>query len=147
MSNPYAGTDSYDSIPRSDSPDSSASIGELFAEVSKDVSTLIRQEVELAKAELRESAVSAGKGAGMLGGAGVVAHLAVIFLSVAVWWGLGDAIGRGWSGLVVAVFWLLVAAVLAVLGRSALQSVKGLPQTAGTVKKIPDAMKGNEAVR
>jgi hypothetical protein len=142
MSTSTSGFDARDSAPRSD-----ASIGELFVDVSKDVSLLIRQEVELAKAELKESAVSAGKGAGMLGGAGITGHLAVIFLSVAVWWGLGDAIGRGWSGLVVAAFWLIVAAVLGLLGRSALKSVKGLPQTAGTVKKIPDAMKGNEAVR
>jgi uncharacterized membrane protein YqjE len=126
---------------------SSASIGELFVDVSKDVSLLIRQEVELAKAELRESATNAGKGAGMLGGAGVIAHLGVIFVSVAIWWGIGNATGRGWAGLIVGAVYLAVAAVLAALGRKNLKEVKGLPRTATTVQKIPAAMKGNEDVR
>jgi hypothetical protein len=124
------------------------SIGELFADVSKDLSLLLRQEVELAKAEAKQSATRAGKGAGMLGGAGYAGHLAVLFLSVAVWWALGDVTGRGWSALIVAVFWLVVAAVLAAMGRANLKAVQGMPRTAGTVKKIPDAVKGNEeAVR
>lgn len=123
------------------------SIGELFVDVSKDVSLLIRQEVELAKAELRESATKAGKGAGMLTGAAVTAHLGVIFLSLAVWWALGNAIGRGWAGLVVGVVYLIVAAVLASIGRKDLKAVQGLPKTTDTVQKIPAAMKGNEDVR
>jgi hypothetical protein len=123
------------------------SIGELFTDVTKDVSLLIRQEIELAKAEARESAVSAGKGAGMLSGAAVTAHLGLVFLSLAVWWAIGNGIGRGWAGLIVGVVYLAVAGVLYSLGRTALKAVKGMPQTAGTVKKIPDAMKGNEGVR
>jgi uncharacterized membrane protein YqjE len=122
----------------------SASIGELLSDISTDISTLMRQEVELAKAELRQSAVKAGRGAGMLGGSAVFAHLAVLFLALAGWWGLGNAIGRGWAGLVVTVVLALVAAVLAAVGRKEVQSVTGLPKTASTVKKIPDAVKGNE---
>ena len=57
----------------------------------------MRQEVELAKAELRESATRAGKGAGMFGGAGLAGYFVLLFLSIAVWWGLGDHLGRGWS--------------------------------------------------
>jgi hypothetical protein len=120
------------------------SIGELFSEVSRDLTTLIRQEVQLAKAEVRQSATRAGKGAGMFAGAGVAGHLVLIFLSVAVWWGLGDSMGHGWSALIVAAVWLIIAAVLAVLGRSSIKSVSGVPQTAETVKKIPSAVKGNE---
>ena len=123
---------------------SSESIGDLFAHVSQDLTLLLRQEVELAKAEARQSATRAGKGVGMLGGAAYAGHLMVLFLSVAGWWALGNGIGRGWSALVVAVVWAVVAGVLAVLGRSNLKSVQGLPRTAGTVKKIPDAVKGNE---
>ncbi|MET0844068.1 MAG: phage holin family protein, partial [Mycetocola sp.] len=63
------------------------SLGQLLGEVSKDISTLFRQEVELAKAELSESAKKAGKGAGMFGGAGVAGLMALVFLSVALWWG------------------------------------------------------------
>jgi hypothetical protein len=125
-------------------PAGSPSVGELLSDISTDISTLMRQEVELAKAELRQSATRAGKGAGMLGGATVLAHLAVVFLAVAGWWGLGDEIGRGWSGLVVAVALSLIAGALAITGRREIQSVSGLPQTAATVKKIPDAVKGNE---
>ena len=53
----------------------------------------------------------------------------------------------GWSALIVAAIWLVIAAVLAVLGRSEFKAIKGVPQTADTVKKIPDAVKGNEAHR
>ena len=120
------------------------SIGDLFSDVSKDLSLLMRQEVELAKAELRQSVARAGRGAGMLGGAGYAGHLVVLFLSVAAWWAIGDGTGRGWSALIVALFWAVVAAVLAVLGRAQLKSVQGLSRTTETVKEIPDAVKGNE---
>jgi hypothetical protein len=123
---------------------SDLSLGELFAEVSRDLSTLVRQEIELAKAEATTSAKRAGKGAGMLGGAGYAGHLTVLFLSIALWWGLGALIGRGWSALVVAVIWGIVAAVLYSRGRKELDRTPGMPQTADTVKKIPNAVRGNE---
>lgn len=120
------------------------SIGELMGDVSRDLSTLLRQEVELAKAELRESGSRVGKGAGLLTGAAVGGHFAILFLSIALWWGLGTVIGMGWSAVVVAVLWGVVAAILAVRGRAELNRVKGLPKTAETVSKIPNALKGNE---
>jgi len=120
------------------------SIGELLGDVSRDLSTLMRQEVELAKAELRESASQAGRGAGLLTGAGVGAFLSVLFLSIALWWGLGYLIGNAWSAVVVAVVWGIVAAILAASGRTELTRVRGLPKTAETVSKIPNALKGNE---
>lgn len=120
------------------------SIGELLSEVSRDFSTLMRQEVELAKAEVKESATRAGKGAGMLGGAGVAGHMALLFLTIAVWWGLGELIGWGWSAVIIAVIYAIVAAVLATQGRKQLKSVQGAPQTAETVKKIPEALKPEE---
>jgi len=120
------------------------SVGELVSEVSRDLSTLIRQEIELAKAEATQSAKRAGKGAGMFGGAGVAGHMVLLFLSLALWWALGSVMGGGWSAVVVAVVWAVVAAVLAARGRSELKSVEGLPQTADSVKKIPDALRGHE---
>src|SRR4051812_39346999 len=78
------------------------SLGALFSNVTEDISTLMRQEIALARAELQESGAKAGKAGGMVAVAGVAANLALVFLSVAVWWALGDAIGRGWAGLVVA---------------------------------------------
>lgn len=122
----------------------SPSIGELLSDISTDISTLMRQEVELAKAELRQSATRAGKGAGMLGGATIFAHLALVFVAIAGWWGLGNVIDRAWAGLIVAVVLAVIAGVLAMIGRSELQAISGLPKTAATVKKIPDAVKGND---
>jgi hypothetical protein len=132
--------------PRLDDPQprSLSNVGELFSDISRDLSTLIRQETELAKAEMRESASRAGKGAGMLGGAGVAGHLALLFLSIALWWGLGNEIGRAWSALVVAAIWAVVAAVLTAIGRREIKQVKGIPQTTQTAREIPDALKGNE---
>ena len=120
------------------------SLGELISEVTQDLSTLMRQELELAKAELQQSAARAGKGAGMLGGAAIAGYFVLLFLSVAVWWAIGSATGLGWSALIVAVIWAIIAAVLATVGRNSLKSIRGIPKTADTVKKIPDALKGNE---
>ena len=55
--------------------------------------------------------------------------------------------GHGWSALVVAAVWLVIAGILAVAGRAEIKSVKGIPQTTDTVKKIPSAVKGNEETR
>ncbi|GMA87938.1 hypothetical protein GCM10025868_31880 [Angustibacter aerolatus] len=123
--------------------DDRPSIGAILGDVSKDLSTLVRQEIELAKAEAKESASKAGKGAGMLGGAGVAGHFAVLFASIALWWGLGNATGRGWSALIVMLLWAVIAGVLALVGKK-LAQVKGLDRTTETVKKIPPALKGHE---
>lgn len=123
------------------------SLGDLLGEVSRDVSELMRQEVELAKAEIKQSATRAGKGAGLYGGAGYAAMMAVLFLSIAAWWGLGHLIDNGWSGLVVAVIWGIIALVLFLMGKKKFESVKGAPQTVDTVKEIPDALKRNEENR
>lgn len=146
MSHPY----SEDPPPTGrveDGERSLSSVGDLIGDISRDLSTLIRQEAELAKAELRESATTAGKGAGMLGGAGVAAHMVLLFLSIAAWWGLGHEIGHAWSAVVIALVWAIIAAVLAVVGRKKLNAVKGLPKTQETTKKIPDALTGNEEAR
>jgi len=120
------------------------SLGELISEVTGDLSTLMRQELELAKAELQQSAARAGKGAGMLGGAAVAGYFVLLFVSIALWWAIGAATGLGWSAVIVAVLWAVIGGVLAATGRASLRSVRGLPRTADSVKKIPDALKGNE---
>ena len=102
----------------------------------------MRQEGKLAKTDRQQSVSKASKSAGMLGGAAVAGHMGLLFLSIARWWGLGEEIGRGWSGLVVALIWAVIAAVLAVRGRSQLKEVTGLPKTAETAKEIPEALKG-----
>lgn len=130
--------------------DDPRSLGEISSDLLENASTLIRQEVELAKAELRQSASRTGKGAGLLGGAGVAGLFALTFASLAVWWALGVAIGSpgapalGWSGLILMLLYAVVAAILATLGRAKLKEVQGLPRTTETLKKIPNAVKGNE---
>ncbi|MCU1513850.1 MAG: hypothetical protein JWO10_940 [Microbacteriaceae bacterium] len=119
----------------------STSLGNLLSGVSQDISTLFRQEVELAKAELTESAKRAGKGAGMFGGAGLTGLFALLFLSIAAWWALGYLIGNAWSGLVVAVVYAIVALILFLRGRAAMKSVKGAPKTVDSLKKIPETLK------
>lgn len=119
----------------------SSSLGDLLGDVTRDMSTLMRQEVELAKVELKQSAARAGKGSGMLAGAGVAGHFVLLFLSLALWWALGNLMGLGWSGVVVAVLWGVVAAVLAAKGRKELNAIKGMPQTAETLQEIPPTLK------
>ena len=118
-----------------------SSLGDLLGDVTRDMSTLMRQEVELAKVELKQSATRAGKGAGMLAGAGVAGHFVLLFLSLALWWALGDVMGLGWSGVVVAIIWGVVAAILAAIGRKELNAIKGMPQTAETLQEIPPTLK------
>jgi hypothetical protein len=125
----------------------STSLGGLLGEVTRDLSTLIRQEIELAKAELKQSGTRAGKGGGMLAGAGVAAHFVLLFLSVALWYALGELMGLGWSAVVVAIIWAIIAAVVAAVGRKELKAIKGMPQTVETIQEIPPTLKPNEDKR
>jgi len=77
----------------------------------------------------------------------VAGHFGLLFLSLALWWVIGNEIGRGWAGLIIGVVYLIIAGVLAARGRKDLKAVPGLPQTTATAKEIPDALKGNEEVR
>ena len=79
-----------------------------------------------------------------LGGAAVAGYFVLLFVSIALWWALGDLMGLGWSALVVALLWAVIAAVLAVVGRNRLKDVEGMPRTVETAKQVPDALKGNE---
>ncbi len=123
---------------------SQASVGDLLGEITRDMSTLVRQEIDLAKAELRQEASKAGKAAGMLGGAGFAGYMTVFFLSCAAWWGLANVMDQGWAALIVAVVWAVVGGALYAAGRTRMRAVRGMPKTAETVKKIPGALKGTQ---
>ncbi len=122
-----------------------SSAAPLLGAVIEDVTTLMQQQVDLAKAEAKRSAMQAGRGAGLMAGAAQGAQFALLFLSLALWWALGVGAdwGLGWSAVFVAVLWAVIAGALAMAGRAALKDV-GVPVTVDTAKKIPDALAGNE---
>ena len=126
---------------RADQPDyrpdvTDQSVGDLLGRVTSDLSTLMRQEVELAKVEIKEEATKAGKASGTLVGAGLVGFLVLVFLSLAVMFGLDQVMPIGWAAVITAVLLAIVAAVLFVVGRRQLRQVNPKPeQTVETLKE------------
>ena len=120
------------------------SLGEVMGDLTRHVSTLLQQEMALAKAELRQSGSRAGKSIGLFVGAAVAGILFLVFLSVSAWWGIGEYIGNDWSGLIIAGIWAIVAAILAAVGKKELDRIRGLQQTTETLGKVPNALKGHE---
>ena len=112
------------------------SLGDLVGRLTGDLSRLFRAEVALAKVEVKEEAARAGRGAGLLAGAGVGGQLALLFVSLAVMFGLGAWMPLGWAALIVAALWAVATAVLASSGRGALRTVNPtLPETVETLKE------------
>ncbi|WP_307838634.1 MULTISPECIES: phage holin family protein [unclassified Frankia] len=110
--------------------------GALVSEVASDMSMLVRQEIDLAKAEVRQSAVRAGKGAGMFGGAAGAGVFAVLFLLLAAMFGLSEVMALGWAALIVAALLIVSAAVFALLGRANVKKAHAKPeQTVETLKE------------
>jgi hypothetical protein len=113
-----------------------ASVGDLIGNISNDLSQLFRQEVELAKAELKQEAGKAGKAAGMLSGAGLAGYLTVVLLTAALVAALSNVMDPGWAALIVAVIWAAIGAVLFVVGRNRLKAVDPMPRrTVETIKE------------
>ncbi|NEK94338.1 phage holin family protein [Modestobacter muralis] len=139
------------------------SVGNLIGGVTQDFSELMRLELALAKAELRAEANKAtaevkaqtgkaGKGVGMLVGAAVAGLMVLVFLSCAIWWALENVMDAGLAALIVTVLWVVIAAVLASMGRKALKTIdfSGLKhlnpkpeQTVETLQQVPGALKPN----
>ncbi len=111
------------------------SLGELFGEMTSEVSTLFRQEVQLAKTEAKDEASRAAKGVGMFAGAGVAAWMALLFVSLALAWLLDQAMNTALAFLIVGLIWVIAAAVLALVGKSRIKSVEPLPTTVQTIKE------------
>ncbi len=110
-------------------------LGELVAGMTADMSLLMRKELELAKAELRVEAKDAGKAAGTLGAAAVTGYFFLLFISLAVAWGLTEIVPEGVAFLIVAIVYGIAAAVLASSGKKKLAEVKGPQQTVETLKE------------
>ena len=100
-------------------------VGQLVASVTRDMSSLVRSEIELAKAELRDEAKSAARGGAMLGVAGFLAVLATLLLSFAAVYALTALDLSTWIAfLIVGVVYLIVAGLIAFVGIKALKSIK-----------------------
>ena len=124
------------------------SLGDLLGEVTSDMSTLIRQELALAKAELQRVRDEGRQGRAACSAAPPTARcMAVLFLSIAFWWALATSSATAGPAVVIAVVWAIIAAILFSVGRKQLKQVKGRPQTVDTLKEIPDTLKRNEENR
>jgi len=106
------------------------SLSELLSDVTGELATLFRKEVELAKVETSEQVSRAVKAGAMLGAAGVVAFLAVMLLAWAAAWGLAEVLPTGVAFLIVGVVFLIVAALLGSAGKKKLSSVSPVPDQA-----------------
>lgn len=123
-----------------------ASAGELVAQLTDDISTLVRNEVELAKRDLATAGKRAGLGVGLFGAAGAVAWYAVgTFIAAAVL-GLATVVDAWLAALIVGVALVLIAAGTAVLGRSSVQRAPEPPrERVESVKADVSAARGEEA--
>ncbi|MFD1829365.1 phage holin family protein [Streptomyces desertarenae] len=116
--------------------DGDRSIGELLSAVTADAQKLLRQEIELAKAEVREEATKAGKAAGMYGGAGFAGYMTALFASLALVFALANVMDWGWAALIVTALWAVAALVLYSMGRSRMKQVHPKPErTVQTLKE------------
>jgi hypothetical protein len=123
-------------VPPSRTDTTGESLGDLVAELTGDLSKLMRQELELAKAEIRQEAVKAGKATGMLAAAGFAGYLTTVLLSLALVFALGAVMPLGWAALIVAVLWGIAGAVLYSTGRARLRTVNPTPErTVETLKE------------
>ena len=127
-------------------PDSTPtrSLGQLFSDASRDLTALVHSEVALAKAELRDDLAHAAKGGGMFGVAAVLAVLAAILFSFAAVYGLVVAgLDESIAFLLVGVVYLVVAVVLALVGKKQLKKVRPPQRTIDTTKESVAALKGS----
>jgi hypothetical protein len=119
------------------------SVGEIMGQVAQDLSLLMRQELDLAKAEVKQEITKGGKAAGLLGGAGFAGYMVLLFGSIAAWWGLANVMDQGWAALIVTGVWAVVGAVLFAVGRGRMKQVNPKPElTVETVKELPDTLRG-----
>jgi uncharacterized membrane protein YqjE len=112
------------------------SVGDLLKQLSQETSTLVRKELELARAEMAEKGKQAGVGAGMFGGAGAAGLTALFALTLTAIFAL-DTFMKGWlAALIVTLVWGAIAGVLALWGRNRIkEATPPAPQTVETVQE------------
>ena len=113
------------------------SLGDLFSELSRETTTLVRQEMQLAKAELTQSATEAARGIGMLVAGGAVAYAGLLFVLLAIVFGLIEAGWDPWvSALVVGLVVVAIGGVLVLRARESLKPANLAPKkTVETLKE------------
>jgi len=130
-----------------EAPAEDLSLGDLVGRITGDITQLFRQELELAKTEIKEEVAHAGKGAGMMSGAGIAALFGLQMLSLAAAWAVDLALFRWTAFLVVGAVWIAVALVLFSKGKRQLSDAKPFPppKTVETLKEdaqwVKDQMK------
>ena len=125
-------------VPANDDP----TIGKLVGDVSNDVSSLIRSEIELAKTELKFSAKAGGVGIGLFAAAAFLLVLAVIMLSVAFAYFIHfTGLDLAWCFLIVFVFYALIAAVLGLVGYRSVRKVSGPEASIEQIKETKAVLK------
>lgn len=108
--------------------DTDRPIGEIMSELSREASTLFRQELALAKIELKHEATKAGKAGGLLAGGAVLGYVALLLLTFAAAWGLAEIMPTGLAFLIVAIVVGAIAGVLAMTGKKRFDEVHPTPQ-------------------
>lgn len=112
------------------------SLGDLFSELSRQTSTLVRQEIALAKAEMSQKASQAGKDAGMIGAGGAIAYAGFLAIVAAAVLLLGKAIDWWLAALIVGVLVAIVGGILIKMGLDHLKQTSPAPeQTIETLKE------------
>ncbi|WP_343906672.1 phage holin family protein [Nocardioides aquiterrae] len=125
--------------------DSDPTIGRLVHDATKDISTLVQKEIQLAKSELKVSVKAGGTGIGLFAGAAFIGVLAIIMLSVSIAYFInwnGDGLALHWAFLIVFGFYLLVAALLVFVGVRKVKQVKAPERAIEQGREIPKALKG-----
>ena len=117
-------------------------IGQLVVDIKTDVTDLVKSEVALAKAELADDAKAAGAGAGMFAGAALFGFFALMLLFIGASLTLALLLPEWASFLIVGVLLLVVAGVLALVGKSKISKVKAPERTIATSKDSVQALKG-----
>ena len=131
---------------RENSATSDSSTADLLKRLSDETVTLVRQELDLAKAELTVKGKQAGLGAGMFGGAGVFGLYAVGALTACLILALSAAVAGWLAALIVAVVYGVIAGVLALTGKNKVQEgVPPVPEQ--TVESVKEDLNGRSIAR
>ena len=120
-------------------------IGRLVSDASRDISTLISKEIQLAKSELSISIKNGGIGAALFAAAAFIGVLAIIMLSIAIAYLIhwnGDGLDLHWAYLIVFGFYLLVAGLLVMIGVRKVKQVGPPEKAIAQGREIPRALKG-----